>query len=281
MKKLTDSVIAAAVRSCRREEYMYRAIQGGCGAAHPRAFRMSRPEGLSNYVLLLIRSCGEFEIDGTGYMVLPGHAVVFAPGTPYSYGNSQGEYLDDWLHFEAEEDSRLRELKRIFNRPFPVPDPGSCTALIRQILWETSFAPERYAQENVDALFTVLFNHLLSSCEEETAEKAPNPYREKLQALRMELKNSITQRHDIRECAGRIGVSPSYFQHLYTDCFGVPFQQDLIRMRVDYTKYILTATDLTLEQVAELCGYAGTVHFYRQFRQVTGTTPAKFRKRPV
>ena len=76
-------------------------------------------------------------------------------------------------------------------------------------------------------------------------------------------------------------MSPSYFQHLYTDCFGVPFQQDLIRMRVDYTKYILTATDLALEQVAGLCGYAGTVHFYRQFRQVTGTTPARFRKKPV
>ena len=46
---------------------MYRAIQGGCSAAQPRAFHMSRPEGLPNYVLLLIRSCGEFEIDGKSY----------------------------------------------------------------------------------------------------------------------------------------------------------------------------------------------------------------------
>ena len=259
---------------------MYRTIQGGCGAAHPRAFHMSRPEGLPNYVLLLIRSCGEFEIDGKSYTILPGHAVLFAPGTPYSYGNPEGEYQDDWLHFEGQEDSRLWELRRIANRPFPVRDPGSCTALIRQILWETSFAPARYAAENVDALFTVLFNHLLSSCENDGMGKEPNPYREKLQALRMELKNSITQKHDIRECAGKIGVSTSYFQHLYSDCFGVPFQQDLIRMRVDYTKYILGATDLTMEQVAGLCGYAGTVHFYRQFKQVTGTTPAKYRRKP-
>ena len=112
-------------------------------------------------------------------------------------------------------------------------------------------------------------------------ESAPDPYREKLQTLRMELKNSIAQKHDIRECAGKLGVSASYFQHLYKDCFGVPFQQDLIRMRVDYTRYILTATDLPMEQVAALCGYAGTVHFYRQFKQVTGTTPAKYRKHPV
>lgn len=241
---------------------------------------MSRPKGLPNYVLLQIRSCGEFEIDGKSYTVLPGHAVIFAPGTPYSYGNPEGEYQDDWLHFEAQEDSRLWELRRIANRPFPVRDPGSCTTLIRQILWETSFAPDRYAQQNVDALFTVLFNHLFASFEDGMPEKTPNPYREKLQALRMELKNSIIQKHDIRECAGRIGVSPSYFQHLYTDCFGVPFQQDLIRMRVDYAKYILTATDLTMEQVAGLCGYAETVHFFRQFKQVTGTTPAKYRRKP-
>ena len=88
---------------------------------------MSRPEGLPNYVLLLIRSCGEFEIDGKSYTVLPGHAVLFAPGTPYSYGNPEGEYQDDWLHFEGPEDSRVRELRRIANRPFPVRDPGSCS----------------------------------------------------------------------------------------------------------------------------------------------------------
>lgn len=259
---------------------MYRAIQGGCGTEHPSAFHMSRPEGLPNYVLLLIRSCGEFEIAGKSYTVMPGYAVIFAPGTAYSYGNPEGEYRDDWLHFETEDDSRPRELSHIVNFPFPVRDPGSCTALIRQILWETSFAPGRYAAQNVDALFTVLFNHLFSSCEEGMAEKALNPYREKLQALRMELRNSITQNHDIRECAGRIGVSPSYFQHLYTDCFGISFQKDLIRMRIEYAKYALTATDLTIEQVAGLCGYAGAVHFHRQFRQLTGTTPAKYRKNP-
>ena len=260
---------------------MYRAIQGGCGASHPGAYRMYRPEGLPNYVLLLIRSGGEFEIDGKYYQVQPGYAVIFSPGTPYSYGNPDGEYLDDWLHFEAGEDSRLRDLKRVSDRPFPVRDPGGCTALIRQILWETSFAPECCAAQNVDALFTVLINHLVASCEEGMPESAPDPYREKLQTLRMELKNSIAQKHDIRECAGKLGVSASYFQHLYKDCFGVPFQQDLIRMRVDYTRYILTATDLPMEQVAALCGYAGTEHFYRQFKQVTGTTPAKYRKHPV
>lgn len=242
---------------------------------------MYRPEGLPNYVLLLIRSGGEFEIDGKYYQVQPGYAVIFSPGTPYSYGNPDGEYLDDWLHFEAGEDSRLRDLKRVSDRPFPVRDPGGCTALIRQILWETSFAPECCAAQNVDALFTVLINHLVFSYEEGMPESAPDPYREKLQTLRMELKNSIAQKHDIRECAGKLGVSASYFQHLYRDCFGVPFQQDLIRMRVDYAGYILTATDLPMEQVAALCGYAGTVHFYRQFKQVTGTTPAKYRKHPV
>ena len=164
---------------------MYRAIQGGCGASHPGAYRMYRPEGLPNYVLLLIRSGGEFEIDGKYYQVQPGYAVIFSPGTPYSYGNPDGEYLDDWLHFEAGEDSRLRELKRVSDRPFPVRDPGGCTALIRQILWETSFAPECCAAQNVDALFTVLINHLVFSYEEGMPESAPDPYREKLQTLGM------------------------------------------------------------------------------------------------
>ena len=50
-------------------------------------------------------------------------------------------------------------------------------------------------------------------------------------------------------------------------------------MRIEHAKYILTTTDLTLEQIAEICGYSNEVHFYRQFKQITGLTPSKYRKK--
>lgn len=41
---------------------------------------------------------------------------------------------------------------------------------------------------------------------------------------------------------------------------------------------LLDHTDLTIEQLTELCGYRSEVHFYRQFKAVTGCTPAQYRR---
>ena len=62
--------------------------------------------------------------------------------------------------------------------------------------------------------------------------------------------------------------------------FGVSFQQDLILMRVTRARFNLSTSNLSLSQIAELCGYNNEVHFYRQFKKLTGVTPAQYRKHP-
>ena len=94
---------------------MLRAIRGGCGASHPRGFRMSRPKGLEHWVVLIVRTRGEFQIGEERFSVTPPQAILIAPGTPYSYENPEGEYLDDWLHFEADEPLPRRERDLFFH----------------------------------------------------------------------------------------------------------------------------------------------------------------------
>ena len=107
---------------------------------------------------------------------------------------------------------------------------------------------------------------------------AGNLLLEQLQTLRLDMQNNLSDQPSIEKYASMLGISPSYFQHIYSDFFGVPFQQDVIQLRIEQAKYILTTTGITLEQVAELCGYTNEVHFYRQFKKITGSTPAHYRK---
>lgn len=257
---------------------MYQIIRGGCETRHTSSFVMSRPEGLQNYIVLIIHSAGQFHIGDTQYDLIPGHAVVIAPNTPYSYSNPSGDYIDDWLHFDVSDSAYFQNLYPMTNQLIPIGKTEPLTFFIRQILWEASYAPSAYAAENIDSLFTVLINHLLAAYDNRHLFKNVNPYEAQLQALRLELQNTLAEKHSIKEFARNMGVSESYFQHLYTDCFGISFQKDYINLRIEHAKYALSTSTLPIEQIAEICGYANEVHFYRQFKAVTGMTPAKYRK---
>ncbi len=265
---------------------MFRVLRGGCAARHPYPFYLSRTQGMPNYVLLLVRSAGEFQIGEAHTSAVPGHAVLIAPGTPYQYHNPAGEYMDDWLHFEhfpvppdgnAARNTALSLFPPV-NRLFRVRNPEVYSALIRQLLWEKSYAPAACLTENTDALFRILFNHLHFDCLHPESDPAPVPFQEQLRMIRLKLQNSPEQEHSIARYARELTISESYFQHLYHRLFGISFQKDLIKLRVEHSMELLDRTDLTVEQLAALCGYRSEVHFYRQFRALTGRTPAQYRR---
>ncbi len=257
---------------------MIKAIKGGCETKHPSTFRMSRNKGLPNYVILIVRTYGEFQIGTEFFSVTPPQVIIIAPDTTYHYGNPHGDYVDDWLHFEIEHSPLIQQLLSMSNKPFIIGNHYLFSFCIRQILWELSYGQSPFAQNNMDALFTLLFNHLIAAYDAKDSLSTMNPFRSHLQLMRLEMENSVYEKHSIREHAQKLNVSESYFQYLYKSLFGISFRQDLIRMRVEYAKYIMTTSNLTLEQVAEICGYTNEIHFYRQFKKLMGTSPAKFRK---
>lgn len=256
---------------------MLHAITGGYEARHPSPYQMSRPDGLPHYVLLIIRSGGEFQLGEASYSARPGDALVIAPGTSYYYGNPQGDYVDDWLHFSIEDCPLKEQLDHLANVPFPIGNTELYTFCIRQLLWEHSYGHPDYAGENTDCLFQLLFNHLFAAWQTRNNKETALPYYNELQLVRLDAANHFSQRHSIGEISRRLGISESYFQYLYKKHFGISFHRDLIRMRIDHARYTLLTSSLPIDQVAELCGYSNEVHFYRQFKKITGVTPSEFR----
>lgn len=251
-------------------------LRGGCASKHESSFSMSCPCGADDYVLLLLRSEGEFWIDGIEYQLKPGWAVLISPKIPYRYSNSKGSYSDDWLHFMPEKGERIPE-RLVCNVPFALEDFETCSILMRLLLWENAYTSAEYAAENINALFTVLLSHLTFGWLALENIESSNPYLNKFKSLRLNMAASLKEKHSISRYAAELSISTSHFQHLYTQFFGISFQKDLIRMRITYAEVLLQATDLSLETIAENCGYTNCVHFFRQFKQIKGITPAKYR----
>lgn len=128
---------------------MIKAITGGYINIHPSTFRMSRPKGLPHFVLLVIRSHGSFDIGSEHFSVEPPQIIILAPHTPNYYGNPDGDYVNDWLHFDTDEPKLIERLNAISNHPFSVEDTDIFSFCIRHILLELSFLQQMHLSKAV------------------------------------------------------------------------------------------------------------------------------------
>lgn len=83
----------------------------------------------------------------------------------------------------------------------------------------------------------------------------------------------------IAEIASRMGISQRSLQRKLADA-GTSFTKVLEEMRIEIAGKYLTATSLSLQEIAFLLGYNEPSSFFRAFRKLTGETPLAFRKNP-
>jgi two-component system response regulator YesN len=80
--------------------------------------------------------------------------------------------------------------------------------------------------------------------------------------------------------AARIaGYHPDHFSKLFKQRQGMTFEHYLRAFRIEQAKRLLGDTDLAVARIAELSGFHSAGYFCRAFRQVTGTTPMRHRRR--
>ncbi len=80
-----------------------------------------------------------------------------------------------------------------------------------------------------------------------------------------------------KDICRKLHLSYGHFCALYRKMFGESFHQDVIRFRIDFAKYLLLTTSYSPSVIGFECGYRDEKYFFRQFRQVTGTTPSSYR----
>lgn len=72
--------------------------------------------------------------------------------------------------------------------------------------------------------------------------------------------------------------NPAYFSRLFKKTVGCTFTEYVVRCRIELACELLQNTDLKVGEVAEETGYSNHTKFYKDFFNVVGTTPHKYRK---
>jgi AraC-like DNA-binding protein len=93
------------------------------------------------------------------------------------------------------------------------------------------------------------------------------------------IRDHFTETLRLGRVARVAGLAPGYFSKLFARSEKMTFQGYVTRLRIERAKHMLTATELTAEQVGRLVGFASRSRFHVVFQQSTGMVPLEFRRR--
>lgn len=82
----------------------------------------------------------------------------------------------------------------------------------------------------------------------------------------------------IKDICESIYISPSYFQKLFLKTMGQTPYQYIMEFRHNKAKDLLKKTDVSVEEVARLCGFVSHAHFSTIFKTKEGITPLTYRR---
>ncbi len=87
-----------------------------------------------------------------------------------------------------------------------------------------------------------------------------------------------TENIRLKDVAAHVDLSTFRIAHMVKDYTGRTILQHVKRLRTDRARQLLEETSLTCAEIAYEVGFSDQSVFTRQFREMTGTTPARYRR---
>ncbi|WP_438431181.1 AraC family transcriptional regulator [Gorillibacterium sp. sgz500922] len=248
---------------------------------HVQPFRHLFRSGLDTYVIRL-QAEGEAEvlIDGRLVRVLPGDLLLFRPGEVYDlrigekesplgrsgdyYVMCTGSRVDDWWD----------------RQPRPKKTRIAADGRI-QSAWQQLILEKRRLDGGSPAILEALFTALCLLLDRAMAESPVSASPSALLALRMK---SYIEEHAagplrLEEVAAHAGLSVTRAVHLFKQQQGLSILQYAGQIRLAMALRLMDSTNLTLEVIAEECGFGSYTYFHRVFREHYGVAPGQYRRR--
>ena len=244
----------------------------GCSCRHDSSFVFDRPKGCDGYLMLFVKSHAEFVINGVSYRFEPNTFIIYDRFSPHYYKACEGEYVNDWILFDCSESLTSGTDVR-FDEPVYIGesvDVSQYYKLIADCYFRTQNL--RTAGYLIKALLTEVF-----SGKSDTEGRDIAHYRELLD-LRRRIYSAPGENWSVERMAQELSISEPYLHILYKKAFGTTCTRDVISSRIEQAQQYLSYSEMTIEEIAFTCGYRNTVHFSRQFKQLTGAAPSEWRR---
>jgi len=242
-------------------------------------FRLHRECGRSDYLFVLFKSPAKVMADNIYADADEHNCIFFDKYQIQSYFPcASHRFVHDYIHFDLESDYEKMLFSSIPKGTLlTLSFPDLISHTLSEIRYELKEDFSEYKNEILTNLGIVFLYRIKSEIDHYDNAHANSAVFRNLYQLRREIHRNPHLDWSIDSICTKACMSRSYFQHLYKKFFAVSCTQDVISARISAAKTLLLNSDFRINEIAHKCGYQNVTHFNRQFRNVTGISPKKFR----
>ncbi|WJS86992.1 AraC family transcriptional regulator [Paracoccus sp. TOH] len=168
------------------------------------------------------------------------------------------------------------EAMAVLRRPVETQDAAAIDALARLLVDEVA-APRRHGLY-AESLVGSIFGALLDLPQQAEACPAARLTPAQMKRLRARLAARPDRRLTVAEMAESVGLSDSWFAHVFKATTGTTPLQWQLGQRIGLAQRLLLDPELRLADIAAQLGFSDQAHLTRVFRKSCGTPPAAWRR---
>jgi AraC family transcriptional regulator of arabinose operon len=252
----------------------------GYNHSHDKSFVIDRPNGISSWLFLLIKTPAVFIQDGIEINIRENSFVLFTNEVPQYYCTYGEKYVDDWFHFSVDDADKefISTLKIPLNTVTWLGDNSELSKIIHNMAYEFHITSPYNTDiiEHYLKIFFIKLSRKLHIGLQFPSEKIIEKYKNMIH-IRIRIYSMPQSISSVKEMSKELSMSVSSFQHTYKKIFGVNVMTDVINSRLEHARGLLATTDLTLDSIAVQSGYSNAFHLMRQFKDKYGLTPTEYR----
>jgi len=252
-------------------------IHTGCNVKVPPLWQIEK-RYIQDYHLLFVRG-------GSGYYNLDGHElqlkrgqVVFVGGSAYYEGKQD---LSNPLmiipirfgFYDNDSNQQLKALSDSLYYTYNSINPDELEFLFLEIIRLYNLREDSFVNSNISSLLHTLLCRTLYEVQKGTVNKPESS----LEKIREWIRTHPLERNNINELAKKAGISRKYFTTLFKRQYGISPKSYQVSQRMNYAKYLLQESDISIKEIAIQLGYTDQYIFSKQFKSIIGHAPSNIR----
>lgn len=219
-------------------------------------------------LVFFLKNGGSAVINGKKYPITAGSVRFHRPGDRvYSYRFNE-IYV---IHFNVDNEEKGKE---IFNS---IPSFISLPDIENEIIIIKNLITALIMQNDFECICSLW--ELLGRIKTQFKLQQKNDKEHTISRIKKYIDDNFAHQLTLGELAQKFHMHPVYMQRKFKKTAGITPADYIRKVRLSKAKAYLLTTDLTIDNISELCGFCNTSYFISVFKNSEGITPFKYRQK--